>query len=93
MSDENFQSIVQALNELKVELKAELKSELKSETMAINSKLLALDEKWNEKFFQLSRDTLNFARNVIVTAAVVAVLAPLLRESLTFALDLLKQAR
>ncbi len=89
MSDENFQSIVQALNELKVELKAELKSE----TMAINSKLLALDEKWNEKFFQLSRDTSNFARNVIVTAAVVAVLAPLLRESLTFALDLLKQPR
>jgi ABC-type Zn uptake system ZnuABC Zn-binding protein ZnuA len=89
MSDENFQSIVQALNELKVELKVELKAE----TMAINSKLLALDEKWNEKFFQLSRDTLNFARNVIVTAAVVAVLAPLLRESLTFALDLLKQAR
>jgi predicted nuclease with TOPRIM domain len=43
-------------------------------------KLAAESEKWDERFFQLSRDTLNFSRNVIVTAAVVAVLAPLLRE-------------
>jgi hypothetical protein len=48
------------------------------------------NEKIDERFYQLSKDTLGFARNVIVTAAVVAVLAPLLKESLSFALDLIK---
>jgi predicted nuclease with TOPRIM domain len=46
-------------------------------------------DKWDERFYQSSRDTLNFSRNIIVTAAVVAVLAPLLRESLSIALELL----
>jgi len=81
MSDENTATILQALTELKAEV---------HDFKADQAKL---EKEWNEKFFQLSRDTLNFARNVIVTAAVVAVLAPLLRESLTFALDLVKQTR
>jgi len=49
------------------------------------------DKGWNERFYQLSRDTLNFARNVIVTAAIVAVVAPLLRDSLMIALDLIQK--
>lgn len=47
--------------------------------------------KMDERFYQLSKDTLVFARNVIVTAAVVAVVAPLLRDSLMIALNLLNK--
>jgi MerR family transcriptional regulator, repressor of the yfmOP operon len=57
----------------------------------ILNKIDKQQEKWDERFFQLSQDTLNFSRDVIVTAAVVAVLAPVLKESLLFALDLLKR--
>ncbi|MGF1576864.1 MAG: hypothetical protein ACFCU9_13180 [Cyanophyceae cyanobacterium] len=39
-------------------------------------------KKWDERFFQLSRDSINFARTVIITAAVVAVITPFLREGL-----------
>ncbi len=42
---------------------------------------------WDERFYQLTKDTLGFARNVIVTAAVVA---PLLRDSLAIALNILQ---
>jgi MerR family transcriptional regulator, repressor of the yfmOP operon len=55
------------------------------------AKLEAESKKWDERFFQLSRDTLNFSRNIIVTAAVVTVVAPLLKESVTFALELIKK--
>jgi hypothetical protein len=82
MSDENVQLILTKFEEFKTELSADLKADQAK-----------LEKEWNEKFFQLSRDTLNFARNVIVTAAVVAVLAPLLKESLTFALELLRESR
>jgi hypothetical protein len=57
------------------------------------AKLEAESKKWDERFFQLSRDTLNFSRNIIVTAAVVTVVAPLLKESVTFALQLIKETR
>lgn len=45
---------------------------------------------WDEHFYQLTKNTLGFARNVIVTAAVVAVVAPLLRDSLAIALNILQ---
>jgi MerR family transcriptional regulator, repressor of the yfmOP operon len=65
-----------------------------SESNTLNiAKHEAESKKWDKRFFQLSRDTLNFSRNIIVTAAVVAVVAPLLPKSLTFALELLKQQR
>lgn len=54
-------------------------------------KLAAESEKWDERFFQLSRDTLTFSRNIIVTAAVVAVLVPVLRESIAAVIDAFKQ--
>lgn len=56
-------------------------AEKQSTTQQQVEKLVAESEKWDERFFQLSRDTLNFSRNVIVTAAVVAVLVPVLREA------------
>jgi MerR family transcriptional regulator, repressor of the yfmOP operon len=63
-----------------------------SESNTINiAKLEAQSEKWDERFFQLSRDTLKFSRNVIITAGIFTVLAPLLKESVTFALDLIRQ--
>jgi cytochrome c biogenesis factor len=43
------------------------------------NELRAESKKWDERFFQLSRDTLIFSRNVIITAAVVAVLTPALQ--------------
>jgi MerR family transcriptional regulator, repressor of the yfmOP operon len=49
-------------------------------------------KKWDERFFQLSRDTLNFSRNIIVTAAVVAVLAPILRDTLAVVFQLLMKS-
>jgi len=68
----------------------EILNQIKQQDKEWNEKFFRQDKEWNEKFFQLSRDTLSFARNVIVTAAIVAVIAPLLRESLTFALETLK---
>lgn len=56
-----------------------------------NEKLSAETQKWDERFFQLSRDTLNFSRNVIITAAVVAVLAPLLREAIVTLVETFRQ--
>ncbi|MEN9221790.1 MAG: hypothetical protein Q6M04_05065 [Thermostichus sp. BF3_bins_97] len=50
-------------------------------------KLAAESEKWDERFFQLSKDSINFARTVIITAAVVAVITPFLREGLEFTAD------
>jgi MerR family transcriptional regulator, repressor of the yfmOP operon len=37
-------------------------------------------QRWDERFFQLSRDTLNFTRNIVTTAAVVAVIVPIFRD-------------
>jgi len=79
MTDENTQLILQRLDTIDARFNK------------LEADQTKLEKDWNEKFFQLSRDTLNFSRNIIVTAAVVAVVAPLLRESLTFALELLKQ--
>ena len=54
-------------------------------------KLAAESEKWDERFFQLIRDTLNFSRSVIVTAAVAAVLIPVLRESIVALIEAFKR--
>jgi ABC-type transporter Mla subunit MlaD len=49
--------------------------------------MVAKSATWDDRFFQLSRDTLNFSRSVIVTAAVIAVITPALREALSATLD------
>jgi MerR family transcriptional regulator, repressor of the yfmOP operon len=46
----------------------------------IEVKLDSEVQRWDERFFQLSRDTLNFTRNVVTTAAVVAVIVPIFRD-------------
>jgi len=49
--------------------------------------LATKSETWDDRFFQLSRDTLNFSRNIIVTAAVIAVITPALRDALSLVLE------
>jgi hypothetical protein len=87
MSDENTESIMQVLSVLSDKVDANTQEQIK-----LNEEQAKFNQKMDERFYQLSKDTLGFACNVIVTAAVVAVLAPLLKESLTFALDLLKKS-
>ncbi|MFS8835407.1 hypothetical protein NW809_04825 [Synechococcus sp. WC101] len=48
-------------------------------------------KRWDERFFQLSRDTLNFTRNVVTVAAITAVLIPLLRDVAPLLIELLRQ--
>ena len=47
-------------------------------------------KRWDERFFQLSRDTLNFTRAVVTTAAVVAVIIPLLKDVAPLVIELIK---
>ncbi|NJM00511.1 MAG: hypothetical protein HC924_17815 [Synechococcaceae cyanobacterium SM2_3_2] len=58
----------------------------------IETKLDIEVKRWDERFFQLSRDTLNFARNVVVIAAVTAVLIPLLKDVAPLFLEIFKEA-
>lgn len=67
-------------------------TEKQSTTQQQVDKLVAESEKWDERFFQLSRDTLNFSRNIVVTAAVVAVLVPVLREAAATLIELFRPA-
>ncbi len=46
--------------------------------------------RWDERFFQLSKDTLTFTRAVVTTAAVVAVLVPALRDVAPLLIELVK---
>ncbi|MGY2717793.1 MerR family transcriptional regulator, repressor of the yfmOP operon [Thermostichus sp. MS-CIW-19] len=48
-------------------------------------------KRWDERFFQLSRDTLNFTRNVVTIAAITAVLIPLLRDVAPLLIELLRE--
>lgn len=79
MSDENMELLLQKLEGKITELQKELRNDIDE-----------LDKRWSERFFQLSKETLGFARNVIVTAAVVAVLVPLAKEALLIVPKLLE---
>jgi MerR family transcriptional regulator, repressor of the yfmOP operon len=46
----------------------------------LDIKLNAEVKRWEERFFQLSRDTLNFTCAIVTTAAVVAVIVPIVRD-------------
>jgi MerR family transcriptional regulator, repressor of the yfmOP operon len=46
----------------------------------LDIKLNAEVKRWDERFFQLSRDTLNFTRATVTTAAVVAAIVPIFRD-------------
>lgn len=58
----------------------------------IEAKLDAEVKRWDERFYQLSRDTLNFARNVVVVAAVTAVLIPLFKDVAPLILDTVRES-
>lgn len=48
-------------------------------------------KRWDERFFQLSRGTLNFTRNIVTIAAVTAVLIPLLKDVVPLTIELLRE--
>jgi hypothetical protein len=60
------EQILKAIEDLRNDL-SHLRTDLSAEVI-----------RWDERFFQLSQDTLIFTCNVITTAAVVAVLTPIL---------------
>ncbi len=49
-------------------------------------------DRWDERFFQLSRDTLGFTRTVVTVAAVVAVLIPLLKDVAPLVIEILRNS-
>ncbi|MEN9217213.1 MAG: hypothetical protein Q6K90_07810 [Gloeomargarita sp. HHBFW_bins_162] len=71
----------QDVNELKQDVDA-LKQDvegLKKDIADIRRELAAEVKRWDERYYQLSQDTLGFARYVIVSGVIVAVLAPVFR--------------
>jgi chromosome segregation ATPase len=55
---------------------------LKQDIDDIRKELTAEVKRWDERYYQLSKDTLGFARYVIVSGVIVAVLAPVFRFDL-----------
>lgn len=43
------------------------------------SELKAESQKWDERFFQLTQDTLGTAKTIIVTAGIVVIFSPILQ--------------
>ncbi|MCA1904463.1 MAG: hypothetical protein LDL47_06475 [Cyanobacteria bacterium KgW148] len=48
-------------------------------------------KRWDERFFQLSRDNLNISRTIIVTAGAAVIFAPFLQAVVPAILALIKQ--
>ncbi|MCJ2542847.1 hypothetical protein [Thermostichus vulcanus] len=69
---------------------AEVKA-TRQDIQALEARLESEVKRWDERFFQSSRDTLNFTRNVVVIAAVTAVLIPLLRDVTPLIIDIMKE--
>ncbi len=78
-------SLTAVLTEVLTELK-----QLRQEVQDSREEFQQEVKRWDERFFQLSRDTLNFTRTVVTTAAVVAVLIPLLKDVVPFVIEILK---
>jgi translation initiation factor 2B subunit (eIF-2B alpha/beta/delta family) len=57
----------------------ELKTELREGLETNRKELRAEVERWDERFFQFSRDNLNTSRTIIITAGSVVVLSPVLQ--------------
>jgi MerR family transcriptional regulator, repressor of the yfmOP operon len=66
--------------EATLERVAERLETLAKEQQATNQKLEEGTKLWDERFFQLSRDTLTFTRTIVTTAAVVAIIVPIFRD-------------
>jgi MerR family transcriptional regulator, repressor of the yfmOP operon len=54
--------------------------ELTDKVEKSNQKLEEETKRWDERFFQLSRDTLTFTRTIVTTAAVVVIIVPIFRD-------------
>ncbi len=81
------------MNEPKEPTLADVLAEVQATRQDIQALEVRLEgevKRWDERFFQLSRDTLIFTRNVVVLAAVTAVLIPLLRDVSPLVLDIIK---
>lgn len=79
-------SLVDLMTEVLTEVKNS-REEFRQEIREVRQDIQRLEDRldtevkrWDERFFQLSRDTLGFTRTVVTTAAVVAVLIPLLKD-------------
>ncbi|MCS6958739.1 MAG: hypothetical protein RMK91_01650 [Pseudanabaenaceae cyanobacterium SKYGB_i_bin29] len=89
---EDTEKILRALAEFKTEVRADIeafksevradieafKSEVRGDIKSLSDRLDTEVKRWDERFFQLSKDTLVFTRTVITTAAIVAVLTPII---------------
>ncbi|MFN3360102.1 MAG: hypothetical protein ACK421_01535 [Pseudanabaenaceae cyanobacterium] len=79
---ETFKAEVRAdIEGFKAEVRADIegfKAEVRADIKTLSDRLDAEVKRWDERFFQLSKDTLVFTRTVITTAAIVAVLTPII---------------
>ncbi len=60
---------------------------IRSDIAETNKRIDDEVKRWDERFFQLSRDTLTFTRAVVTTAAVVAVIVPIFRDLIPVLID------
>lgn len=81
MSEQQFTEILSLLNKLDTDIRT-TNDRLEQESKRFEAKF----EKWDERYFQLVKDQGNTARTIIIAAASVVVLAPLL----SVAADLIK---
>ncbi|MCL6436351.1 hypothetical protein [Leptothermofonsia sp. ETS-13] len=57
-------------------------SEIKHDIQSLEKRFDGLEEevkRWDERFFQLTRDNLNTARTIIITAGAAVILSPVLQ--------------
>ncbi len=83
-SEPTLADVLQELRGLRQDV-SELKQDvddLKREVDGLKQELNAEVKRWDERYYQLSKDTLGFARYVIVSGVIVAILAPVLRFGL-----------
>lgn len=76
-SEPTLSDVLQELRGLRQDV-----NELKQDVDGLKQELTAEVKRWDERYYQLSKDTLGFARYVIVSGVIVAVLAPVFRFGL-----------
>lgn len=81
-------TVLSEVQELRSEVRG-IRDEVRQDISRLEDRLDAEVKRWDERFFQLSRDTLGFTRTVVTTAAVVAVLIPLLKDVAPLVIQLL----
>lgn len=80
------EEILQAIQSLRTDVDQRLNhvenqiTELRSEVKGITDRLESEVKRWDERFFQLSKDTLSFIRSVITAGVIVAILVPAIKD-------------